>query len=183
MRKKKTHLDYSFSWGFFLLSVLSLPFQGNGNNFLFSVSLEASFSYSMEKCGAVFFFFSLSCLLQQCWKPFDLQSRVLLTDWCFHTVTLAESLMLRGLQCHSGTNAQEFSQIIPLWVCLCVVPCWFPGKTESIYVYNCLFVSLCSCLLLVVVFIKGGWRDGAVLTFDVKGWRGDVGFLWWQLRY
>lgn len=62
---KNNHLDYSFSWRiFFFYSVLSLPFHGNGNNFLFSVSLEASFSHSLEKCGAVVFFFS--CLLLQC---------------------------------------------------------------------------------------------------------------------
>lgn len=138
---------------FFFYSVLSLPFHGNGNNFLFSVSLEASFSHSLEKCGAVVFFFS--CLLLQCWKPFDLQSRVLLIDWCFHTVTLAESPVFRGPWCHSGTNALEFSQIIPLCACLCVAQRWSPGKMESIYLYICLFVSLSGCLLLIIVFIEG----------------------------
>ena len=112
-------------------SLLSLPFQGNGNNFLLSVSLEASFSYSIEKCGAVDAFF-LSVFRCNAWKPFDPQSRVLLTDWCFRTVTLAESPVFRGPGCHSGTNALEFSQIIPLCACLCVVQHRSPGKIGNL---------------------------------------------------
>lgn len=151
---------------FFPYSVLSSLFQGNGNNFLFSASPEASFSHSPVKCGVIFF--SLS-FFQLCWKPFDLQSRVLLTDWCFHTVTLAESSVFRGPRCHSGTNALEFSQIIPLCACLCVVQRWSPGKMESIYLSVCQSVWLPftnRCL-----YWGGGWRDGGATTFDVSSWR------------
>lgn len=148
-------------------SVLSLLFQGNGNNFLFSVSLEASFSRSLVKCGAVVFF----CLLLLCWKPFDLQSRVLLTDWCFHTVTLAESSVFRGPRCHSGTNALEFSQIIPLCACLCVVHRWSLGKMESIY------LSVCQSVWLLFTNRSLYWRgrrDGGGVTFDVSSMKGDI---------
>lgn len=62
IRHKDNHLGYSFSWRiFFSYSVLSLPFCGNGNNFLFSLSLEASFSYSLSKCGTAVFFSVFCC--------------------------------------------------------------------------------------------------------------------------
>lgn len=157
---KNNHLDYSFSWRIFFWgggAILYFPclFQCNGNNFLLSVSLEASFSHSLVKCGAVvvfFFSFFFSCLLMRCWKPFDPQSSVLLTDWCFHTVTLAESPVFRGPRCHSGTAALEFSQIIPLCTCLCVARRWM--EMESIYLYICL--SVCRAhLSLIVIFMEG----------------------------
>lgn len=79
----------------------------------------------------VFFFYSYRSV--RCWKPFDPQSRVLLTDWCFHTVTLAELPVFGGPRCHSGTNALEFSQIIPLCTCLCGTMVNRNGKHLSLY--------------------------------------------------
>lgn len=132
--------------------------------------------------------FFFPCFFLQCWKPFDPQSRVLLTDWCFHTVTLAESPVFRGPRCHSGTNALEFSQIIPLCACLCVVQRWSLRKMESIYLYNCLFVSLSGLPFTNSCLFQRGWRDRSAVTFDVnKGGerkRGRrLGILRWQLRY
>lgn len=165
IQQKNNHLDYSFSWrNFSILYILCL-----------STVMVTIFSFQTHSrplslthprnAELLFFFFSL-CLLLRCWKPFDLQSRVLLIDWCFHTVTLAESPVFRGPRCHSGTNALEFSQIIPLCA-VCVSYCVdLRGEMESIYLYICLFVSLSGYLLLIIVFIHGG-----AVTFNVSSWR------------
>ncbi len=117
-----------------------------------------------SRCFSLFF---LSFLLQ-CWKPFDPQSRVLLIDWCFHTVTLAESPVFRGPRCHSGTNALEFSQIIPLCACLCAVQRWSQGKMESIYlsVSQSVWPPFTNHCLY-----RRGWRVGGAVTFNVSSWR------------
>lgn len=123
---------------FFLILYFLCFFQGNGNNFLLSLSLRP-FSLSRRwnvkplfwGVFVVFFFYSYRSV--RCWKPFDPQSRVLLTDWCFHTVTLAELPVFGGPRCHSGTNALEFSQIIPLCTCLCGTMVNRNGKHLSLY--------------------------------------------------
>lgn len=139
-RGENGRLDYSFSWRFFFFLILYFLcfFQGNGNNFLLSLSLRP---FSLSRRWNVkplfwgvfccFFFYSYRSV--RCWKPFDPQSRVLLTDWCFHTVTLAELPVFGGPRCHSGTNALEFSQIIPLCTCLCGTMVNRNGKHLSLY--------------------------------------------------
>lgn len=145
------------SHDFFSLYFLpSLPLQANGNNFLPSVSHEASFSYSAAERVAVVFL----VLPAFCGKAESLLTHKVQFCWqidALATVTLAESPAFRGPRCHSGTNAPEFSQIIPLWACLCSARRWSrEGKIESIYLYNCLFVSASGSPVLIVVFIKGG---------------------------
>lgn len=141
IRQKNNHLDYSFSWRIFFpilyflclstVMVTIFSFQSD------SRPLSLTHWWNVDPLFFCFFF----CLLLQCWKPFDPQSRVLLIDWCFHTVTLAESPVFRGPRCHSGTNALEFSQIIPLCACLCVAQRWSPGENGK-HLSVCLSVCL-----------------------------------------
>lgn len=171
IRQKNNHLNYSFSWRiyFSILHFLCLP-TVMVTIFSFQSHLRP-LSLTHWRNMEPFCFFP-RCLLLRRWKPFDLQSRVLLIDWCFHTVTLAESPVFRGPRCHSGTNALEFSQIIPLCACLCVVQRWSPGKMESIYLY--IFLSLSQSVWLLFTnhcLYQRGWRDGGAVTFDASSWR------------